>query len=169
MSDLPEKELTRRGFLTRVGGGIVAANLAGAALDRIAIAAAGPRSSREKTWLGHRRPWQPGDQPDPPRLRQSREIQSRCAGQRPSRQSQQTGAALQRQSEEHLQLPELRHPQRQPGSRRHLHRAAQQHARRIHHPRRASRQARPQRKADGHQRRRLPGDDRRREESRIAS
>jgi predicted dehydrogenase len=33
MSDLPEKELTRRGFLTRVGGGIVAANLASAVID----------------------------------------------------------------------------------------------------------------------------------------
>src|SRR6185369_3900825 len=34
MSDLPEKELTRRGFLARVGGGIVAANLAGTVPDR---------------------------------------------------------------------------------------------------------------------------------------
>jgi predicted dehydrogenase len=34
MSDISEKELTRRGFLTRVGGGIVAASLASAALDR---------------------------------------------------------------------------------------------------------------------------------------
>jgi len=33
MSDLPEKELTRRGFLTRVGGGIVAANVARTVLD----------------------------------------------------------------------------------------------------------------------------------------
>jgi predicted dehydrogenase len=33
MSDLPEKELTRRGFLTRVGGGLIAANLANSAFD----------------------------------------------------------------------------------------------------------------------------------------
>src|SRR5262249_7432892 len=38
MSDLPEKELTRRGFLTRVGGGIVAANLAGAGIERATVA-----------------------------------------------------------------------------------------------------------------------------------
>src|SRR5262249_37098937 len=41
MSNNPiDKELTRRGFLTRVGGGIVAANLAGPVLDRSAANAA---------------------------------------------------------------------------------------------------------------------------------
>ena len=38
MSDLPDKELTRRGFLTRVGGGIIATNVAGTLLDRPALA-----------------------------------------------------------------------------------------------------------------------------------
>jgi predicted dehydrogenase len=35
-TDPPEKELTRRGFLAKVGGGLVAANLSGAVLDRAA-------------------------------------------------------------------------------------------------------------------------------------
>jgi predicted dehydrogenase len=38
MSDLPEKEFTRRGFLTRVGGGIVAANVAGTLANAPALA-----------------------------------------------------------------------------------------------------------------------------------
>jgi predicted dehydrogenase len=40
MSDISEKELTRRGFLTRVGGSLVAANLAGTILDPAAASAA---------------------------------------------------------------------------------------------------------------------------------
>ena len=60
MSDLPDKELTRRGFLTRVGGGIIATNVAGTAPQSPDDRAAGPRSARQKTRLGHRRARQPG-------------------------------------------------------------------------------------------------------------
>ena len=56
-----------------------------------------------------------------------------------------------------LQLRRFRPHRRRPSDRCRLHRAAQLHARRVHHPRAESRQARAVRKADGDQRRRLRG------------
>ena len=63
-------------------------------------------------------------------------------------------------AEEHLQLRELRQDRRQPGHPGGLHRAAQQHARRVHDPRAQGRQARAVREADGQHRGRLRKDDR---------
>ena len=63
--------------------------------------------------------------------------------------------------EEHLQLRELRQDRRQPGHPGRLHRAAEQHARRVHDPGAQGRQARAVREADGQHRGRLREDDRR--------
>ena len=88
-------------------------------------------------------------------------LEARRVRQRPSRQGRQARRALRRRSEEHLQLRELRHDQGQPRDRRRLHRAAEQHARRVHDPRAEGRQARALREADGEHAGRVRADDRR--------
>ena len=69
MSDSLPKEITRRGFITKVGQGLVAANLAGTLL-KSAAAAPSPRSAGKEIRMGHCRPGQPCDQPDPARIRE---------------------------------------------------------------------------------------------------
>ena len=68
MSNSFTREITRRGFITKVGQGLVAANLAGT-LVKGAAAVQGARAAGKKIGLGHRGTGQPRHQPDPARIR----------------------------------------------------------------------------------------------------
>ena len=104
MSDSFRQEITRRGFITKVGQGLVAANLAGTFLNRAEAELQVPDPPGKKLgWaivgLGS--------------LAINQILPAFVQGsglrQWPSRQGEQAGAALRREPEEYLQLSELRH------------------------------------------------------------
>ena len=162
MADIHDPNYSRRRFLQAAGGSLAAAPLLGA----VSPAAAQvpdirlPEVPGAEGGMGARRDRRADRQPDPPGLPEVPEVEGGLLRQRTPGEGGAVRPGPRGRSEEHLHLRELRQDRRQPGHPGRLHRAAQQHARRVHDPGAQGRQARAVREADGQHRGRLREDDR---------
>ncbi len=86
MSEFEEKQVTRRGFLSKMGQGFAVVNVAAALLRDAggAPTARGARSSRAKTGMGGGGAGESCDSSDIARICGMRKIESRSAGERAS-------------------------------------------------------------------------------------